>query len=166
MTDQTYGKPLHGWSCDCPECQRYEAAGQPRPGEVPPTEHVRQEYLNGEVRCAACRRVWPCPASPTADAPATPENAERPVTPGCLACAGVRTVHIAGCPYDCIAREGCTGDYHRADCPRQNADQPYKDGVLQPGWMLDPVCDHDYAPCPFCPPIRTPQSTDAPGEKR
>jgi hypothetical protein len=28
------GKPFHGWSCTCPECEAYLAAGQPRPGEV------------------------------------------------------------------------------------------------------------------------------------
>lgn len=44
-------------------------------------------------------------------------------TQGCLACSGWRNaygkspIHNAGSPRDCVAREGCTGDYHRAECP-------------------------------------------------
>lgn len=29
----------------------------------------------------------------------------------------------------------------------------YEGGKLKPGWRVDPACDHDDAPCPFCPPI-------------
>lgn len=32
-----YGKPFHGWSCDCEECIGYIEAGLPRPGEAPDT---------------------------------------------------------------------------------------------------------------------------------
>lgn len=28
------GKPLHGWSCDCDECQAHDERGEPRPGET------------------------------------------------------------------------------------------------------------------------------------
>jgi hypothetical protein len=30
-----YGKPFHGWSCDCDECKGYDERGEPRPGEAP-----------------------------------------------------------------------------------------------------------------------------------
>ena len=33
--DEVYGKPFHGWSCDCDECRSYDERGEPRPGEAP-----------------------------------------------------------------------------------------------------------------------------------
>lgn len=35
--EPVYGKPFHGWSCECDECQGYDERGEPRPGEAPRT---------------------------------------------------------------------------------------------------------------------------------
>ena len=43
-----YGKPFHGWSCDCDECKGYDERGEPRPGEAPRPQASAATYLCGD----------------------------------------------------------------------------------------------------------------------